>query len=215
MTPDDFVQQVYNQKRALAKLAFDPERRTLVTHRIAALNLSAVQTEKLRSVVSGLLTDAFYTMLLGLDGAACIGNTQNSYTVLNESGETLTGDLEELAYALFYSYESEPEHADGDIVADLHTGPSDDPDIPILENGQTVQFYFPAADIQTSGVVFFPSRERIYPAEPGIGTIIRLSGPSLLAGKLRDRSRLEIRSAAGVLATASVTELLNASLRKS
>ncbi|MCS0082917.1 hypothetical protein NDJ28_10740 [Vibrio alginolyticus] len=44
------------------------------------------------------LTDALYTILLGLDGCASIGRHQIGYKLQDELGRELTGDLEELAY---------------------------------------------------------------------------------------------------------------------
>ena len=48
-----------------------------------------------------VLTDTFYTLLLGLDGASSIGGVQHSYRVLDKDGVLICGDsrVETEAYA--------------------------------------------------------------------------------------------------------------------
>jgi hypothetical protein len=69
---------------------------------IVSLALSDEQRQTMERIVGGVLTDAFYTLLLGLDGAAPIGGQQVSYKLLDEEGNELTGDLEGLAWARFH-----------------------------------------------------------------------------------------------------------------
>jgi hypothetical protein len=53
-----------------------------------------------------VVTDVLYTVLLGLDGEARIGDKQVFYTVLDEQGNKIcgvdvTGEVEALAYQRF------------------------------------------------------------------------------------------------------------------
>ncbi|MBE7497373.1 MAG: hypothetical protein HS117_20710 [Verrucomicrobiaceae bacterium] len=94
--------------------AFKAEKQWLFDHytkqpnkRIDALNLSPQQREGLNSLLDDVLRDAFYTILMGLDGAASIGGIQQGYTVSDESGNVITrsndGELEENAFEAFHS----------------------------------------------------------------------------------------------------------------
>jgi hypothetical protein len=67
------------------------------------MQLDETQMEILQNVVDGVLTDAIYTLLLGLDGAASIGGVQECYDLRDESGGKITGDgeLESAAFTHF------------------------------------------------------------------------------------------------------------------
>ncbi|AZC27071.1 MULTISPECIES: hypothetical protein [Pseudomonas] len=69
-----------------------------------ALELDAEQSQKLWKAVDTALTDVFYTLLLGLDGAASIGGEQCEYQLRDEAGELIsdTGEIEAEAYAQFH-----------------------------------------------------------------------------------------------------------------
>lgn len=50
------------------------------------------------------MTDTFYTILLGLDGSASIGNSQESFKIFDEDDNLISegGDLEGFAYEYFH-----------------------------------------------------------------------------------------------------------------
>lgn len=77
---------------------------TYVRSQIALLNLSDDQSVIMRRIVNSILTDAFYTLLLGLDGAASIGGVQEPYTIHDDSGNLIfeSGDLEGEAWEQFH-----------------------------------------------------------------------------------------------------------------
>ncbi|WP_294283126.1 hypothetical protein [uncultured Chryseobacterium sp.] len=83
---------------------YQPEHQTLVSTKIKGLNLDKIQNEKLKDIISDLLTDTFYTLLLGLDGSAAIGNSQESFKIYDEDNHLICegGDLEGLAYEYFH-----------------------------------------------------------------------------------------------------------------
>ena len=72
---------------------------------IAALRLSDEQSRVMARIVGGILRDSFYTVLLGLDGAASIGGRQETFDLRAEDGTPLTGSgkLEALAYERFHT----------------------------------------------------------------------------------------------------------------
>ena len=68
------------------------------------LGLNNSDIQRLKPLVKEVLGDAFYTLLLGLDGSASIGGIQGAYEIKNESGELISdgaGDLEAIAWKLF------------------------------------------------------------------------------------------------------------------
>ena len=70
------------------------------------LGLNDSDMQRLKPMIEEVLGDAFYTLLLGLDGAASIGGIQGAYEIKNESGELIVdgkGDLEAIAWRLFRS----------------------------------------------------------------------------------------------------------------
>ena len=106
MTTEEFVKNFYLEKQNILHSAFEneSEHKTLVSTKIEELNLDEIQTEKLKSIISNLLTDTFYTLLLGLDGSASIGNSQESFKIYDEEDHLISegGDLEGYAYEYFH-----------------------------------------------------------------------------------------------------------------
>lgn len=94
-------------KTLVAQCKLDKERylnnldQCQVGARLRAMNLPAEQLAEVRALIDGALTDQLYGLLLGLDGAACIGDEQHDFRLLNEAGEAISGsgELEAEAYA--------------------------------------------------------------------------------------------------------------------
>lgn len=102
MTPKEFVRNVYLEKENLLSLYFTPDSKALVGSQIRALGLSPEKMNELKAIIDGALTDGFYTLLLGLDGAGSIGMEQVEYNLSDEDGNELTGgELEAHAYDFF------------------------------------------------------------------------------------------------------------------
>lgn len=70
-----------------------------------ALELSEGQSQKLWEAMDMALTDVFYSLLLGLDGAAAIGGEQHDYQLREESGNLISGngEIEAEAFEQFHS----------------------------------------------------------------------------------------------------------------
>lgn len=106
MTTEEFVKNFYLEKQNILHSAFEnqSEYKTLVSTKIGELNLNEVQVEQLRNIISNLLTDTFYTILLGLDGSASIGGSQQSFKIYDEEEQLISesGDLESYAYEYFH-----------------------------------------------------------------------------------------------------------------
>ncbi len=77
-----------------------------VARQLGAAGLSCAQREHVGKALETALTDAFYTMLLALDGAASLGGEQQVYRVVDEGGHTISsgdGTLEAAAFAALQS----------------------------------------------------------------------------------------------------------------
>ena len=83
MTSDEFAKNFYLEKLKFLKSCFE---------------------EKLKEVIGTLLTDVFYSVLLGLDGENSIGDTQQTYKIYDEEGSLISdcGELEVSAYEYFH-----------------------------------------------------------------------------------------------------------------
>lgn len=106
MTTEEFVKNFYLEKQDILHSTFEnkSEYKTLVSTKIKELNLNEVQIEQLKNIISNLLTDTFYTILLGLDGSASIGGSQESFKIYDEKEQLISegGDLEGYAYEYFH-----------------------------------------------------------------------------------------------------------------
>ena len=83
MTSDEFAKNFYIEKLNFLKSCFE---------------------EQLKEVIDTLLTDVFYSVLLGLDGKNPIGNTHQTYKIYDEEGNLIShcGELETSAYEYFH-----------------------------------------------------------------------------------------------------------------
>jgi hypothetical protein len=104
MNANEFVTCWKNEKDTLFSTYMDETNETDVATKIASLDLTPDQRRIMRGVVDGILTDVFYSLLLGLDGAANIGGIQQTYQVQDEDGGLIcgSGELEAEACEQFH-----------------------------------------------------------------------------------------------------------------
>jgi hypothetical protein len=104
MNPEEFVKNVFKEKEDLVRTYSASNGQTYVNTLIESLDLTAKQKEILIKAIDGALTDGFYTLLLGLDGAASIGEKQEMYKLTDEQGNELTGgEIEAFAWEYFHN----------------------------------------------------------------------------------------------------------------
>jgi hypothetical protein len=103
MTPKEFVELFYNHKVDYQNKCLNENSEIYVSSKIKSLNLNAEQKEILKEVVDRILTDVYYSILLGLDGCANIGGLQRDYKIHDEDGSLITdgGLIEEYAWEFF------------------------------------------------------------------------------------------------------------------
>lgn len=106
LTPaEKFVRNFYLEKVRILSESFNDNAKSSVAIKIKELGLNNELQIILKDTISQLLTDTFYTILLGLDGSASIGESnQESYIIIDECGNTISecGELEVAAYEYFY-----------------------------------------------------------------------------------------------------------------
>ena len=106
MTSDEFAKNFYLEKLNFLKSCFEehPKHTSAVNAKIKEMALDSTQQEQLKEVIDTLLTDVFYTVLLGLDGENSIGNTQQTYKIYDKDGNLISdcGELEVSAYEYFH-----------------------------------------------------------------------------------------------------------------
>lgn len=124
MTTKEFVKNFSQEKQNILNSCFDhqSEHRTFVSTKIEELNLNDIETEKFKKIISYLLNDTFYTILLGLDGSASIGDSQESLKIYDEEDNLISegGDLEGYAYEYFHENKLETENSKCDFIAKIH-----------------------------------------------------------------------------------------------
>lgn len=102
MTTEEFVKAFYNEKQELLKEYLSGNSKTEIGELIKSLKLTDGQSKIMEKVLDSSLTDILYTILLGLDGCASIGGTQENYEIKDEKGNQLSGEIEGYAYEYFH-----------------------------------------------------------------------------------------------------------------
>ncbi len=104
MNADDFARLCRIEKDSLLHAYFDEGVDTAVGVHIREMQLDGERLALLRDTLDGVLTDAFYGILLSLDGAASIGGVQQCFELRDESGDKIGGNgaLESAAFSHFH-----------------------------------------------------------------------------------------------------------------
>ena len=102
MKAEEFVAAFKEEKEGLSKLYLQGKDETGVSSIIKSMNLNSEQTGQMGTLIDAALTDAFYTILLGLDGCCSIGGAlQQKFSLKDENGQEVSGDIESAAYQIF------------------------------------------------------------------------------------------------------------------
>jgi hypothetical protein len=102
MNSEEFVSLFKQEKENLKKTFLDIDSGSLTAELIGEIDLPE---EKKERIIDSILTDTFYTILLGLDGSASIGDVQEQFQIHDEKGNLITngGDIEGHAFEQFQS----------------------------------------------------------------------------------------------------------------
>ena len=91
MTAEEFVKNCYKEKENMKKIYFDKEKETYVGEQIKNIVSKGVSYEEVKELIDSVMNEAFYTMLLGLDGETSLGDVQMQYKVYDENDNLLDG----------------------------------------------------------------------------------------------------------------------------
>ena len=95
VTPEEFVKEFWLLKnQSLSSVINDNQ--SLAHQLLKKLNLTQEQKSALPEFLDTMLTDVLYIVLLGLDGAAQIGEKQVVYSLLDEEGNKICGEMGEV-----------------------------------------------------------------------------------------------------------------------
>jgi hypothetical protein len=98
MTTEEFVQACYQEKQSLLQHYLEGGG----AEWLRPLNMTPEQQPVLEQLLDIVLTDTFYTILLGLEGSGSIGGSQSPYELRDREGNLLTnGDLGGYAWQYF------------------------------------------------------------------------------------------------------------------
>lgn len=103
MKPEEFVELLYQEKEATMSLYFSADTATQTGDMVKQLVSQGAREDDLKKLIDLVLRETYYTLLLGLEGEAAIGEQQIAYQLYDEDGNKLTGDglVETKAYELF------------------------------------------------------------------------------------------------------------------
>ena len=103
MNGEEFVKLCYKEKETILNEYFSESSSTAVTKKVKNLMRAGVGKDNLYKLIDSVMTDAYYTLLLGLDGAASLGGKQISYKIYDEKRTLLNkcGEIEEHAFTYF------------------------------------------------------------------------------------------------------------------
>ena len=106
VTPEEFVKEFWLLKNHYLSSVIE-DNQSSAHQLLKKLNLTQEQKVCLPDFLDALLTDVLYTVLLGLDGAFQIGEKQVVYSVLDEEGGKICGEMgevESFAYEYFHNH---------------------------------------------------------------------------------------------------------------
>lgn len=102
MTAEEFVLEFKELKNSLEHLYFSEKSSVSRIPEMIQSGMNQQQINLVQAILSDALTDSMYTILLGLAGEGAIGTQQVSYQLADESGKSLNGDIESVAWEQFH-----------------------------------------------------------------------------------------------------------------
>ena len=102
ISPEEFVQEFKDLKEYLVSNYFSSDSDISRIGKLKNAGLSEEQINLTKVIVDEALTDALYTVLLGLEGSASISQHQIMYKLFDEESNELTGEIESIAWEKFH-----------------------------------------------------------------------------------------------------------------
>jgi len=215
MTADEFAKGFYLERQSLIDTYFNADSKTEVSALIQSLNLDDKGIERLRQILNGSLRDTLYTILLGLDGAASIGDKQTLYKLFDEENNELTGgEIEATAYEYFHNNKLQIDKGEADFIATLTylTTEQGGRQTPAFSSYRP-QVKFEFSEMQTSGQQKFIDRTIVFPGDT-VEAEIKIISVDQFAGQLNEKMNFDFREASRIIGTGQIKHILNDKLRQ-
>ena len=219
MTAEEFVKNFYLEKLNILKVSFDTESeyKSNVSTKIQDLNLTEIQNEKLKGIISNLLDETLYKILLGLDGSANIGNSkQEVFKIYDESINLISdcGDLEGHAYDYFCANKLETENSTSDFIAQLFFKTEKEGGRKTYaKSGYRPHIVFNFDDYKTSGQQNYIGTEYAFPGDI-INAEITLLSSEYFKGKLKEDKEFKFYEGSNLIGTGKILKIVNKELIK-
>ena len=219
MTTKEFVENFYLEKLHILNSSFttETEFKTYVSTKIQELNLDEIQNEKLKNIISNVLNDAFYAILLGLDGSGNIGNSkQEVFKIFDESENLISdcGDLEGYAYEYFHASELETENSSCDFIAELFFKSDESGGRKTYaKSGYRPQIEFNFDSYKTSGQQIYIGTNYAFPGDI-VNAEITLLSSEYFEGKLQVEKGFKFYEGSSIIGTGKILKLVNKKLEK-
>jgi hypothetical protein len=218
MTTEEFVKNFYLEKQNSIKSSFDTqsEYRTLVSTKIEELNLDKIETEKLKKIISYLLDDTLYSILLGLDGSASIGNLQETFKIFDEEDNLISecGDLAGHAYEYFHENKLETENSKCDFIAEIHFKKQNEGGRNhYVKSDYRSQLVFNFDDYQTSARQIYIGTDYAFPGDM-VNAEIDILSQEYFYGKLKAGIGFKLYEGLQLIANGKIIKIINSKLQK-
>lgn len=216
MTPEEFVKNFYLERKSLVNLYLNSDSSTDVSKLIANLQLNPEKTDLLRQILNGVLRDAFYNTLLGLDGESQIGAGQENYKIEDENNNELTGgEIEAYAWEYFHNNKFESNNSTSDFIATLtYKTTQQGGRQSAAKSGYRPQVKFEFEEMQTSGLQIFIDRELAFPGDKLVAEI-KIASVDYFINKLTEGMEFEFREGPRVIGTGKIKHIINNRLKRS
>ena len=215
MTAKEFVKAFYQERQSLVGTYLNADSKSDVSELIQSLNLDDKGTERIRQILNSALRDTFYTILLGLDGEANIGDKQILYKLFDEENNELTGgEIESFAYEYFHNNKFQVDKGKADFIASLTylTSEEGGRKTPAI-SGYRPGIKFEFSDMQTSGAQTFIDRNIVYPGDT-VEAEINIISVDYFAGQLKEKMNFDFREGPTIIGTGQIKHILNDKLRQ-
>jgi hypothetical protein len=208
MTNEEFVKHFYLEKQNILNLNFETK--------VKELDLDEIQTEKLKKTISNLLTDTFYTILLGLDGSASIGDSQETFKIYDENDNLISegGDLEGHAYQYFHENKLETENSKCNFIAQIHFYKENEGGRRhYVKSNYRSQLVFNFDDYQTSARQIYIGTNYVFPGDI-VNAEIDILSQEYFYGKLKSGMSFKLYEGPQLIGTGRIIKIVNSKLLK-
>lgn len=218
MTTEEFVKNFYLEKQNIFNSSFDTqsEHRTLISTKIEELNLNDIETEKFKKIISYLLDDTFYTILLGLDGSSSIGDSQELFKIYDEEDNLISegGDLEGYAYEYFHENKLETDNSKCDFIAKIHLKKeSEGGRKNYVKSDYRCQLVFNFDDYKTSARQIYIGTNYAFPGDI-VNAEIDILSQTYFHGKIKVGMGFKLYENLQLIATGKIIKVVNEKLIK-